>query len=242
MSLGLGMLGVVVAAGLSPNAGVVRAASNCTYGQCVSSQPFPLWAVASSVAAVVVALLLALLLLRRRRRPGQPPSEWQGPGGAGGAPPGATGTSELPEEAGTMGAGAAAVSGAGPSVEPVPEEPPAWHEGAPSPTGEEPEAVAAPTAGAAAPPVEYIEPQGAHEPEPTAAPPPEPAPLTPSISGPPAGAAPTTPPPPAAAGEAEPDIDSLMAELEKISGEILKQKPKKKNGTATPKASHDNSS
>jgi hypothetical protein len=30
--------------------------------------------------------------------------------------------------------------------------------------------------------------------------------------------------------EAEPDIDSLMAELEKISGEILKQKPKRKNG------------
>jgi hypothetical protein len=31
----------------------------------------------------------------------------------------------------------------------------------------------------------------------------------------------------AAAGEAEPDIDSLMAELDKISGEILKKAPKK---------------
>jgi hypothetical protein len=36
----------------------------------------------------------------------------------------------------------------------------------------------------------------------------------------------------AAAGEAEPDIDSLMAELDKISGEILKRAPKK--GSSTP--------
>jgi hypothetical protein len=33
--------------------------------------------------------------------------------------------------------------------------------------------------------------------------------------------------PPAPAGEGEPDIDSLMAELDKISGEILKRVPKK---------------
>jgi hypothetical protein len=31
----------------------------------------------------------------------------------------------------------------------------------------------------------------------------------------------------AGAAEAEPDIDSLMAELDKISGEILKRAPKK---------------
>jgi hypothetical protein len=38
---------------------------------------------------------------------------------------------------------------------------------------------------------------------------------------------------PAAAGEAEPDIDSLMAELDKISGEILKRAPKKTTGAKT---------
>ncbi|MCI4372964.1 MAG: hypothetical protein L3K02_04910 [Thermoplasmata archaeon] len=36
----------------------------------------------------------------------------------------------------------------------------------------------------------------------------------------------------AAAGEAEPDIDSLMAELDKISGEILKKAPKSGSGSS----------
>lgn len=36
-----------------------------------------------------------------------------------------------------------------------------------------------------------------------------------------------------AAAEGEPDIDSLMAELDKISGEILKRAPKKGNSAAT---------
>ena len=39
---------------------------------------------------------------------------------------------------------------------------------------------------------------------------------------------------PAAAEEAEPDIDSLMAELDKISGEILKRAPKKGQPPAQP--------
>ncbi len=47
----------------------------------------------------------------------------------------------------------------------------------------------------------------------------------------PAVAAAPPPPPAPAAEEAEPDIDTLMAELEKISGDILKQKPKKRNGS-----------
>jgi len=37
----------------------------------------------------------------------------------------------------------------------------------------------------------------------------------------------------AAAGGAEPDIDSLMAELDKISGEILKRQPKKGDPTSS---------
>ncbi len=41
-------------------------------------------------------------------------------------------------------------------------------------------------------------------------------------------------PPPAAAEEGEPDIDSLMAELDKISGEILKRAPKKGSPPSEP--------
>ena len=238
LSLGLGMLGVVVAAGLSPNAGVVRAASNCTYGNCVSSQPFPLWAVASSVAAVVVALLLALLLLRRRRRPGQSPSEWEGPGG-GAAPPGASGPGgQGPYEGAAVGATAGALAAAGPGAE----SPPVWHEG-PSETQAEPDVTSEGAPQGPPPPPEYLESPSVPEPEPSVAPLPEPAPLAPPIPSRPVVPA-AAPPPPAAAptaGEAEPDIDSLMAELEKISGEILKQKPKKKNGTPPSRASSDDS-
>ena len=39
--------------------------------------------------------------------------------------------------------------------------------------------------------------------------------------------------------EGEPDIDSLMAELDKISGEILKRPPKKGAGEETPEGSED---
>ncbi len=217
LSLGLGMLGVVVAAGLSPNTGVVRAASNCTYGQCVASQPpFPLWAVAVSVAAVVVALLLTLLLLRRRRRPGQPPSEWQGPGGSGGGPSGDIPRADLAPVAGT-----GAVAGS--TV-------PAWHEGTshdaePEETPAEPESLP-PTGG----------PSGGMPEEPEAAvsapplPPPAPSPGSPTVRG---GPAPTPKAAEPAAEEGEPDIDSLMSELEKISGEILKKGPKKR-ATTTP--------
>ncbi len=125
LSLGLGMLAVVVAAGLSPNAGIVQASSNCTYGSCPSSSPFPLWGIASAIAAVLVALLLAFLLIRRRRRPGQPPSEWQGPGTAGGTPPAAVGGGGAPYEGAAMAGGVAAASGAGSGPEPL------WQEGAP---------------------------------------------------------------------------------------------------------------
>jgi len=66
------MLAVVVLAGLLPDTGVVSATSNCTYGNCPSSTPFPLWAVSAAVVVVLIALILALLLLRRNRR--RPPS------------------------------------------------------------------------------------------------------------------------------------------------------------------------
>lgn len=80
--LATAMLGVVVLAGLLPQSGIVSAASNCTYGQCPASHPFPTAVVAASVAVVLIALLLALLLLRRSRR--RPPSgETPESGGAG---------------------------------------------------------------------------------------------------------------------------------------------------------------
>jgi hypothetical protein len=220
LSLGLGMLAVVVAAGLSPNTGIVQASSNCTYGQCpASSPPFPLWAVGASVAAVVVALLLAFLILRRRRRPGQPPSEWEGPPGAGGGPAGGAPPYEDAAFAGAAAGTAAAAT-------------PMWQE--PPPPEAEP---------GAAPTADYLEPSTPPEPEPapTIAPEPVPAPMPapiPAPSLPPVGGKPP-PTPPAATDEAEPDIDSLMAELEKISGEILKQKPKKKPGTGSPPADDD---
>jgi hypothetical protein len=222
LSLGLGMLGVVVAAGLSPNAGVVQASSNCTYGHCTSSSTFPYWLVAASVAAVVVALLLAFLLLRRRRRPGEPPSEWEGPRGPGGAPPGATGGPEGPGSVETAATGAAAMTAGGVGPEPM------WKEGAPEETPAEPSGGPSTEA-----PGEYVETPPAPSPTPSEAPALEPAPgVTPTPSQP--GATPSPP-----AEEAEPDIDSLMAELEKISGEILKQKPRKKNGPPPSGASDD---
>jgi uncharacterized membrane protein len=221
LSLGLGMLAVVVAAGLSPNAGVVQASSNCTYGHCTSPSTFPYWLVGASVAAVVVALLLALLLLRRRRRPGEPPSEWEGPRGPGGVPPGATGP-EGPGSVETAAIGAAAMTAAGAGEEPM------WKEEAPGETPAEPSAGPSTEA-----PAEYAETPPAPSPTPSAAAPPEPSSAVAASSVPLAAAAALP------AEEAEPDIDSLMAELEKISGEILKQKPKKKNGPPSSGASDD---
>jgi len=158
--LGLAMLAIVVAAGLTPNTGVVQAQTNSPYSQPSSSSLSP-WAYLG-IAALVIALglLLALFLLRRRRPPATaapPPMQtWQegpSPPPAGGAPPSAAPAYlETPED----------VAGAPASIPPT--------------------MAAAATVPAAAP---------------------------------------------AAAGGAEPDIDSLMAELDKISGEILKRAPKK---------------
>ncbi len=177
LSLGLAMLAIVVAAGLTPETGVVRASTNCTYGTCAASTPFPVWAVATTIAVVVLALLLALLLLRRRRRPpaAAPPPEWEAPTGPAG--PGAD------AGAGAVGVGAAV---------------PAWQE---SPS-------AAPEAGPEPEPGVPAYAEGAEEAPPAAA----------------MGTMPAAAPP---GPEAEPDIDSLMSELDKISEEILKRPAKK---------------
>jgi hypothetical protein len=162
--LGLGMLAVVVAAGLTPNTGVVQAATNSPYSQPSSSSLSPYAYLGIAALVIVLGLLLALFLLRRRRPP------------AAAAPP--------PMQT--------------------------WQEGpAPPPTG------GAPPAAAPA----YLET-------------PEDVTRVPTPIPPATGAAATVPAAavPGAAEGAEPDIDSLMAELDKISGEILKRAPKKPPG------------
>lgn len=167
VALGVAMLAIVVAAGLSPNTGAVPAQGNCQYGQCVAGTGIQWWVLAAIVIVVVAALAAALVLLRRRRTPprsamGVPPPAGPTPGATGGRvpppPPPAAAPAylETPEDVGR-------------TLPNVPTSPPARTAAA----------GAAGTAGAAG-----------------------------------AGAA---------AGEGEPDIDSLMAELDKISGEILKR-------------------
>ena len=162
IALGVAMVAIIVAAGLAPNTGAIPAQSNCQYGSCPASTPFPWWAVAAIVIVVVAALAAALILLRRRR----PPT------GTGAPPAGSTGPSPR--------------TGAG-----TPPSPPA----------------AAPAY------LETPEDVGSNLPHvPTT---PAPAPVAPAAAAA-RGAG-------AAAAEGEPDIDSLMAELDKISGEILKR-------------------
>jgi len=161
IALGLGMLAVVVAAGMTPNTGVVAAASNCSYNQCSSSSSsVPTWEIATIGAVIVLALLAGLFVLMRRRR--RPPTAAVAP--------------------------AAAMGGAPPSGGPAP------------PNGGTEEAATG------IPAAEYVET-------------PEDVGSAPPTLGAPPGAAPAA----GAKAEAEPDIDSLMAELDKISGEILKR-------------------
>jgi hypothetical protein len=121
LTLALAMLAVVVVAGLLPDAGVVSAASNCTYGNCPAASPFPLWAVSTAVVVVLLALVLALLLLRRgRRRPpaeaapseGQAPEAPAGPEGSAEEPPAPT---SWDEASGSSSPSADADEGAPPS-------------------------------------------------------------------------------------------------------------------------------
>lgn len=163
IALGIAMLGVVLAAGLFPNAGTVSAQSSCPYGNCQSnSSAIPTWELVSILVVIAAGAIAAALFLMRRRRspPTQPVQAWKG------GPP--------------AGAGSAAPTGPTPPYIETPED-----------VGHAPPTVMPGAAGAAA--------------------------------GATAGAA-------GAAAGAEPDIDSLMAELDKISGEILKKPPKKGAG------------
>ncbi|MGC2789873.1 MAG: hypothetical protein WA547_07455, partial [Thermoplasmata archaeon] len=83
VGLGLAMLAVIVAAGLSPGTGAVPAQSNCQYNQCVAGTGLPWWVFAAIAIIIVAALAAALVLLRRRRTP--PPTS-TGPAGAIGGP------------------------------------------------------------------------------------------------------------------------------------------------------------
>ncbi|MGA8303118.1 MAG: hypothetical protein WB873_05410, partial [Thermoplasmata archaeon] len=78
VGLGLAMLAVIVAAGLSPGTGAVPAQSNCQYNQCVAGTGLPWWVFAAIAIIIVAALAAALVLLRRRRTP--PPTS-TGPAG-----------------------------------------------------------------------------------------------------------------------------------------------------------------
>ncbi|HYA58570.1 MAG TPA: hypothetical protein VEH57_08970 [Thermoplasmata archaeon] len=175
LALGLGMIAVVVAAGLSPNAVATTAPAGCAYNQCPAGTSIPWWAIGAIVVLVLVGLIAAVLLFRRRRPPAAaaPVQPWQEP--TEGPPSGATGG------------------------------PPSGATGVPPPYLETPEDVS----------------QG---------PPPVPIQKT------------AVPPPPPAGEEPEPDIDSLMAELDKISGEILKRAPKQPPGEKTETGSDEESS
>jgi hypothetical protein len=164
------MLAVIVAAGLFPNTGTVRADAACPYGGCGTSSSLPTWELVSILVAIAAAAIaVALLVMNRRRRPppGGPVQAWQGAPPAGAAPTGPAGPTppyvETPEDVGQ----------APPAVSP---------------------GKAAAVAGVVAAP---------------------------------------------AAAEAEPDIDSLMAELDKISGEILKKPPKKGAGGSSASLDED---
>jgi len=157
IALGLAMLGIIIAAALSPNTGAVPAQGYCQYNQCIAGTSIPWWVVAVIAIVVVAALGAALFLMRRRRPP-----------------------SGVRPYAGAAGGGAAA--------------------GGPAPPG-----------GAAPAQPEYLETA-----EDVGSAPPVPAG---AVAGAGAGAASGA----AAKGAQEPDIDSLMAELDKISTEILKR-------------------
>ncbi len=80
--LGLAMLAVIIAAALSPNAGLVKAQTNTQYGSGGSNTDNTLTYTLIGLLAVIVAVaaLLLAVVVRRRRRGGGPQtmSTWQG--------------------------------------------------------------------------------------------------------------------------------------------------------------------
>ncbi len=81
LALAAGMLAVVIAAGLGPNAAVVQASSNCAYGPCPAVSSVPPWEIGGLVAIAVLVLVAGVLLLVVRRRRNRK--------GGGGTPPAA---------------------------------------------------------------------------------------------------------------------------------------------------------
>ena len=180
VAIGLAMVAVIVAAGLSPQTGAVPAQGNCEYNQCVAGTGLQWW-VFAAIAILIVAALAAALVLLRRRRP--PPPAAAGPAEVSGGP-----------TAGAMGGSA-----------PPPGAVPAYLESGQPPT-------TAPDY------LETPEDVGRTLPVPSTTVPPKPPAAAVAAGGAAAGAVAAAP-----AAEGEPDIDSLMAELDKISGEILKR-------------------
>ncbi len=79
--LGLAMLAVIIAAALSPNAGLVKAQTNTQYGSGPGPDNTLTYTLIGLLAVIVaVAALLLAVVLRRRRRGGGPTtmSTWQG--------------------------------------------------------------------------------------------------------------------------------------------------------------------
>jgi hypothetical protein len=222
--LGSALLLVALLSAVAPGAGVTTFRGDCNYTSCPqpTSTSVPLWVWGSLALIVLLAIVAALLIYRyeRRRRPPttSPASEEPPPGGPTQGAVGAAGADlgSPPSNGGPSTAGAeaslAAASLAAPAV-------------ASSAAGSPP-ATASPAAAASpAPRPAYVE-----GPEDVAA---VPALLAPDTSRPAAAAAPASD---------EPDIDSLMDELDRISGEILKKdavRPKadmKGAASATPAA------
>ncbi len=87
--LGLAMLAVIIAAALSPSAGLVKAQTNTQYGSGGSTPDNTLTYTLIALLAVIVAVaaLLLAVVVRRRRRGGGPQtmSTWEG--GTGPEPP-----------------------------------------------------------------------------------------------------------------------------------------------------------
>jgi hypothetical protein len=122
--LGSAMLAIVVAAGLSPNSGLVQAqTSPGYYGQPSSSTTAPWIYLVIAALVILVALLLALILLRRRRPPAMSAPAAQ-PRGVGSTPPSAPpgAAAPLAPVAGAAATEVVAIGGAGAAgVEPEPD-------------------------------------------------------------------------------------------------------------------------
>ncbi len=208
---GLAALGALIGGALAATAGPVVAQSNCQYTSCSTTSPgVPTWVWASIAAIVIAALVAALLIFQHERRRRKPPA---GPPEGSETEPDGSGASVAggPEATPPPGAAGEALAGSGLGA-----------------AGAAVVSSTDPGPGAAAGAPDYVEgPEDVGGPTAVMA---TPSPAT-------AAAA------PAAAGAAdaaeEPNIDDLMDELDRISGEILKKdaRPPKGGGNSGPSGS-----